>query len=123
MNIYFKILLTFLILSSNPLFAQDFTIEKNETIDQLVDKKFKVNNTFSIYTNYSLQLISSSKEVAENIYENFTKKYPKEEATIIYAQPNFKVLVGNYRNKIEATHFLKKIKDEYPNAFVVRLKK
>ena len=108
---------------SQAISAQEITVIKNESIDALVAKKYKMNNSFSTYTNYSIQLISTKKEQAEAVYETFKKKYSKQDATIIYAQPNFKVMVGNFRNKIEAAHFLKEIKSEHPNAFIVRLKK
>lgn len=123
MNRNFKFLLTFLIFYAQQLSAQEINLIKNETVDALVDKKFKMNNAFSTYTNYSIQLASTKKEQAEIIYNDFRKKNPTVDATIVYTQPNFKVLVGNFRNKIEAAHFLKNLRKEHPNAFIVRLKK
>lgn len=119
----FKFLLTFLLLAFQATYAQKVEMISLENADALLDKKFKVNNTFSIYSNYSIQLASTNKNEAESIYNLFVKNFPKEDATIIYSQPNFKVLVGNFRNKIEAVHFLNQIKKIYPNAYVVRLKK
>lgn len=119
----FKFLLTFLLLAFQATYAQKVEMISLENADALLDKKFKVNNTFSIYSNYSIQLASTNKNEAESTYNLFVKNFPKEDATIIYSQPNFKVLVGNFRNKIEAVHFLNQIKKTYPNAYVVRLKK
>ena len=81
------------------------------------------NNQFSLYTNYSVQLKSGLKEEVETIYKDFTKQHPEIDATIIYANPKFKLVVGNYKNKIEAEYLLKKIVGNYPDAFVVKLKK
>ena len=123
MNINFNFLLTFLLIFTQSIFSQEINVIKNESVDALVDKKYKMNNNFSTYTNYSIQLISTKKDQAEATHLAFLKKYPKIDATIIYSQPNFKVMVGNFRNKIEAAQFLKTIKNEHPNAFIVRLKK
>ncbi len=80
------------------------------------------NNQFSLYTNFSLQLKNGSKEDVECLYKEFTSQYSDIDATIIYANPKFKLVVGNFKNKIEAEYLLKKISGKYPEAFVVKLK-
>ena len=94
-----------------------------KTIDLLLERKMNQNNQFSLYTNYSIQLKSGLKEEVETIYKDFTTQHPEIDATIIYANPKFKLVVGNYKNKIEAEYLLKKIVGNYPDAFVVKLKK
>lgn len=94
-----------------------------KTIDLLLERKMNQNNQFSLYTNYSVQLKSGLKEEVETIYKDFTTQHPEIDATIIYANPKFKLVVGNYKNKIEAEYLLKKIVGNYPDAFVVKLKK
>lgn len=94
-----------------------------KTIDLLLERKMSQNNQFSLYTNYSVQLKSGLKEEVETIYKDFTTQHPEIDATIIYANPKFKLVVGNYKNKIEAEYLLKKIAGNYPDAFVVKLKK
>ncbi len=94
-----------------------------KTIDLLLERKMSQNNQFSLYTNYSVQLKSGLKEEVETIYKDFTTQHPEIDATIIYANPKFKLVVGNYKNKIEAEYLLKKIVGNYPDAFVVKLKK
>src|SRR5690606_34095086 len=93
-----------------------------QTIDMLLERKLSQNNQFSLYTNYSVQLKNGLKEEAEEIYKKFTAWYPEIDATIIFSNPKFKVVVGNFKHKIEAEHLLKKINKEYPDAFIVRLK-
>lgn len=105
--------------------AQINVIENTDqkTIDLLLERKMSQNNQFSLYTNYSVQLKSGLKEEVETIYKDFTTQHPEIDATIIYANPKFKLVVGNYKNKIEAEYLLKKIVGNYPDAFVVKLKK
>ncbi|WCM40800.1 SPOR domain-containing protein [Flavobacterium sp. CBA20B-1] len=104
--------------------AQITIIENSEqkTIDLLLERKMNQNNQFSLYTNYSVQLKNGLKEEAEAVYREFTTEYPQIDATIIFANPKFKVVVGNFKNKIEAENLLKKINYKYPDAFVVKLK-
>ncbi|UUV21804.1 SPOR domain-containing protein [Paenimyroides aestuarii] len=104
--------------------AQINVIENSEqkTIDLLLERKMSQNNQFSLYTNYSVQLKNGLKEEAEAVYKEFTTEYPQIDATIIFANPKFKVVVGNFKNKIEAENLLKKINYKYPDAFVVKLK-
>lgn len=94
-----------------------------KTIDLLLERKMSQNNQFSLYTNYSVQLKNGAKEEVETLYKDFTIQHPEIDATIIYANPKFKLVVGNYKNKIEAEYLLKKIAGKYPDAFVVKLKK
>ena len=105
--------------------AQINVIENSDqkTIDLLLERKMSQNNQFSLYTNYSVQLKNGLKEEVETLYKDFTIQHPEIDATIIYANPKFKLVVGNYKNKIEAEYLLKKIAGKYPDAFVVKLKK
>ena len=105
--------------------AQINVIENSDqkTIDLLLERKMSQNNQFSLYTNYSVQLKNGLKEEVEALYKDFTIQHPEIDATIIYANPKFKLVVGNYKNKIEAEYLLKKIAGKYPDAFVVKLKK
>lgn len=122
-KVFFILILTFLFQQKS--FSQITIIENNDqkNIDLLLERKMSLNNQFSIYTNYSIQLKNGLKEEAEEIYKDFTTKHPEIDATIIYTNPKFKVVVGNFKNKIEAEYLLKKIAANYPDAFVVKLKR
>lgn len=121
-KVFIIFILTFF--AKQNLSAQINIIENSDqkTIDQLLERKMTQNNQFSLYTNFSVQLKNGLKEEAETLYKDFTTQNPEIDATIIYANPKFKLLVGNFKNKIEAEHLLKKISSKYPDAFVVKLK-
>lgn len=95
--------------------------KSQEVIDQLVDRKMKQNNQFSLYNNFSIQLKNGEKEEVERMYREFIALYPEVEATIIYSNPRFKLIVGNFKHKIEAEHLLRKIQHQYSGAFIVKL--
>jgi len=50
----------------------------------------------------------------------FLSKYNDYSAYDEYQQPNFVILVGNFRTKPEAYGFLKEIQADFPNAFIVK---
>jgi hypothetical protein len=50
----------------------------------------------------------------------FSAKFNEYDAYEDYQQPNFVVLVGDFRTKLEAFESLKKIQTEFPNSFIVK---
>lgn len=121
-KVFVILILTFLIQQNASAQINVIENEDQKTIDLLLERKMAQNNQFSLYTNYSVQLKNGLKEDVEALYKDFTATHPDIDATIIFANPKFKLVVGNFKNKIEAEHLLKKINAKYPNAFVVKLK-
>jgi SPOR domain len=50
---------------------------------------------------------------------DFSSKYPGTTSYITYKQPYFRISVGDFRTKLEAVHFLNRVRKDYPAAFVV----
>ena len=70
---------------------------------------------------YRVQLYSGNKRAdAEQVRLAFITKFEKERPDLIYQQPNFKIRVGNYRNRLEATKYLMLYKIDFPSAFIVQ---
>ncbi|MBK6520998.1 MAG: SPOR domain-containing protein [Sphingobacteriaceae bacterium] len=60
------------------------------------------------------------KEAAQNVRTKFSAKFTDIGTNVEYQQPNFVVLVGDYKTKLEAFEALKKIQVEFSNAFIVK---
>ena len=60
------------------------------------------------------------RNAAELVRTKFTKSFPDFSTDIEYQQPNFVILVGDYKSKLEAFESLKKVQSEFPNAFIVK---
>ncbi len=114
--------LTFLPIEHAAAQESSFAMTQDSNFERLLNEKRRVNNTFSIYKNYSLQLYFGAREEAEARYHDFKKSFPAIDATIIYSNPNYKLVVGNYKNKIEAENTLRKLQKKYPNIFIVKLR-
>lgn len=61
-----------------------------------------------------------SKNAAMEALENFQLLYPDEKVYLVFEEPYFKVKVGNFTSRIEASLYLKSIKADYPYAFVIK---
>lgn len=60
----------------------------------------------------------NARTTAQSTRNTFVAKYPEISADIDYPSPYFKVLVGNFRTRIEAESFKRKLCREYPNSRV-----
>jgi hypothetical protein len=65
---------------------------------------------------------SADRAVAEGVKAKFDNKHADMPTYIDYQLPNFVIVVGDYKSKLEAYEGLKKIKEEYPYAFIVKSK-
>ena len=65
---------------------------------------------------------SADKTKAREVKSKFSTKYNDIKTYEEYQQPNFVIIVGDFKTKLEAYDLLKKIKEDYPNAFIVKSK-
>jgi len=61
----------------------------------------------------------NSRNIATSTKNNFKTKYPDVFTDLIYHSPYFKVQVGNFKSRIDAESFKRKIMGEYPKCFVI----
>ena len=75
-------------------------------------------------TGYTIQLAAlsgnNSRTSTEAIKKTFLKSFPNIPCYLSYAEPNFRVRVGNFRTRIEAFKTLQDIQMQFPGAFVVK---
>jgi len=64
----------------------------------------------------------NARTVSEQVCESFTAAYPGVGVYREYENPYFKVTVGNFRTKADATKFLNRIRTQFPSGFIVREK-
>ncbi len=61
----------------------------------------------------------SERNKAQEVRNDFISSFPETGAYLVYQQPNFKVRIGDFRTRLEATGFLKKLEARYKSAFIV----
>lgn len=92
-------------------------IEQNQKIEKLMEVKTQLNKNNKIGDRYVIQLFYGDNGEANEIIQEYRKlyEYPSQ---IAYEAPNYKVWIGNFRNRLEADRALLKIKENFPAAFI-----
>lgn len=82
------------------------------------------SNSKRTSSGYRVRIFFDNKQTArtesEKTLKRFKELFPEVAAYRIYANPYFKVTVGNFRTKSEAMALLTRIKGAFPSAFVVK---
>lgn len=91
-------------------------------VSELLQKKAEYHRlTNGVQDGYRIKLhFGVERAVAEEIKDKFKAHFSDIDCYLDYQQPNFVVLAGNYKTRLEAFENLKKIQTEFPNAFIVR---
>ena len=126
MRILFIILLigfSFILFSQNDS-TGNVQIIRDARVDILIEKHIVINEHNPEIDGWRIQIFfeagNYSKRMAIEAKSEFVNKYSDIPAYVIFQQPYYKVRIGDYRIKMDAEKFLKKIERKYPNAFVVR---
>ena len=73
---------------------------------------------------YRVQLFfssgSNSREQASRVRNEFVSRYPQVKVYMVFKEPNFQVLAGDFRTRAEAVGFLREIESFFPQSFVVK---
>lgn len=95
-------------------------INQDPIVDQLLNEKRKINNTLSITDQYKIQVFNGTSELAKKTLTEFKSSNKNLDATIIFQTPNYKVWVGNFKNRMDAERNLIDIRKRYKTAFIIK---
>lgn len=103
--------------------AADVEIYQSQEIANSLRKQVLSNHKRTI-NGYRVRIFFDNKQTArvesEETLKRFEAVYHDVKAYRTYANPYFKVTVGDFRTKSEAMELLSRIKREFPSAFVVK---
>ena len=98
-------------------------ITHDKALDSLIQKRLAYYKDHPTQ-GYSVLFFSASGNhsgaAAEQANELFQFLYPETPTYLSYDAPYYKLKAGNFRTRLEASAFLARIQNDYPNAFVVR---
>ncbi|MDI1354148.1 MAG: hypothetical protein PSX36_04480 [bacterium] len=91
-------------------------------VQQLIEKKAEYHHlTNGEKDGYRIKIhFGIDRDAAEAIRLKFDTRFPELPTYLDYQQPNFVILVGDYKTKLEAFESVKKIQSEFPTAFIVK---
>lgn len=118
------IALNFILLSSQKIIAQENKVILNQDIrfEKLLNEKRKVNASLVNDQRFNIQIFNGDSEIAKKTLATFKKDFKNFDATIIFNTPSYKVLVGNFKTRIEAERNLITIRKTYKNALLIKPK-
>lgn len=90
-------------------------------LDTLIEKHVRINETKNSIPGYRVQIyFGGQRTKANETKSEFLKKYPETSAYLIYQQPNFKIRVGDFRDRLQAYEFYMKLIADFKTAFIVK---
>ncbi len=93
-------------------------VVQSSLLPELLQEKSELTRTGKLGERYNIQVYNGDNKAASDILREVRSKYKTWSSDIIYETPNYKVLIGNFRNRLEADRVLLQIKHDYPAAFI-----
>ena len=113
--------LTFIILNSfSTVNAQSVTVTQDDNFEQLLNEKRRINSSITINNRYKIQIFNGNSESSKKALIDFKREFKNYDATIIFSTPAYKVIVGNFKTRIEAERNLNLIRKKYPNSILIK---
>jgi hypothetical protein len=99
-------------------------IRQDPRITDLLVRHSQINQKKQGLEGYRLEIFFSSESNARQhsvrVKNEFNLVFPTIPSYMLFQTPNFKVRVGDFRNKSEALKAKANIESKYPNAFIVK---
>ncbi len=116
---YFPLFLMFLAFGTT-VFSQTDKLE-SQLIKEFIEKKRDFNEEFGF--GYRIQLYNGFEVQAKKMRAKFRLDFPDIKTFLIYQQPEWKIQIGHYKNRIQADKSLLDMKKKFPSAIVIPLGK
>jgi hypothetical protein len=101
----------------------DVNIHQSQAVQNVMLKTI-TNNPSRTMNGYRVRIFFDNKQNARSASEaamgRFKAAYPGHGAYRSFASPYFKVTVGDFRTKSEAMQMMRRLKADFPSAFVVK---
>ena len=96
------------------------TVDQDPKFEQLLNEKRKINSSITVNDGYKIQIYSGDSETSKKTLMDFKRDYKNFDATIVFNTPVYKVLIGNFKTRIDAERNLIDLKGRYPNALLIK---
>lgn len=119
-SIILFLFLAFSFLTTTVSNAQNNT-NASESVRKLIAKKRAFNKKYGY--GYRIQLYYGNETKARSTQSKFKVLFPLIYTKLVYNQPNWKVLVGNYKTKLEADKALMSFSEKFSGLIAIPLGK
>jgi hypothetical protein len=115
-------------ISAQTAILEDFlgklNVRQDARITDMLIRHSQINQKRNGTDGYRLEIFFSSdaraREQAMKVKHEFNLVFPDVASYMLFQTPNFKVRIGDFRNKSEALKTKAHIASKYPNAFIVK---
>lgn len=119
------LLMVFLASLSQLVNAQgSITILGDKGVDNIVARHISFNENVKGFPGYRIQIFFESGNYSKNKAfgekGKFLARYPDVAAYVVFQEPYYKVRVGNFRNRLEAEAFKQRIKEQWPECYIIK---
>lgn len=101
----------------------EIVVTQDAKFEKLLNEKRKIFvNSFGDDT-FKIQIFTGTTDEAKQTLSSFRKEFVGVESTIVFNTPNYRVIAGNFKTRIDAERNLILIKKVYKNALLIRPRK
>jgi hypothetical protein len=100
---------------------KNFTVTQDAKISELLYKYKDYNRKREFAEGYRIQIMYT--DVRDEVYKSkgaMYKEFSELASYVEYEAPYYKLRLGDFKSRLEATYFLQEIIPLYPGAFIVR---
>ena len=116
------LLMTLLALGGFSQRTGSLNVSQDSRIERLMRKQREVYAVSNTMNGYRIQIFmeigNEAIQHAESVMKDFKEAFPGIPVYLTYEQPNYRLRVGDFRNRVEAQKYLKLIKPSFNLAFV-----
>ena len=102
-------------------FNKNYSIKQDTLITSLLAKYEEYNKKREFTDGYRIQIMYTN--VRDEVYKNkgaMYKEFPDLPSYVEYEQPYYKLRIGDFKTRLEATYYLQKVVAIYSGAFIVK---
>jgi hypothetical protein len=96
------------------------TVHDHAGANKLIERHQYFNKEHREIPGWRIQIFSTSSLTDAKAEKSSSLRTMDHPTTIIFEAPNYKVRIGNYRNRLDAYRDLQQILIYYPNAFICK---
>jgi hypothetical protein len=95
-------------------------------VNELLEKHITLNRAHQTLDGYRIQIFfdagNYSRNNAYRVRDEFLSRSPDSTIAVYisFKEPYYRVRAGDFRTRMEAEGFLKRVKPDFPNAFLIR---
>lgn len=98
----------------------NISVIENHEFKELLKEKQRINSSITVNDRYKIQIYSGDNSTAKKHLQDLKKENKMLDATIIFNTPNYRVVAGNYKSKIEAEKALIDFQKKYSGAIILK---